>query len=61
MRWMGTRPNIAGGETDSVHAIGDVLGRSVFGANDGDCRNAQDAIDSFARALQEAADDLGVG
>ena len=59
--WMGTKPNIAGGEQDSSHAIGEVLGRSVFDANDGDCRNAQDAIDSFRRALQEAADDMGVG
>jgi len=59
--WMGTKPNIAGGETDSEHAFGEVLGRSVFGADNGDCLNVQEAIDSFRRALREAADDMGVG
>jgi len=59
--WMRTRPNLAGGEQDSVHAIGEVLARSIYGAHDCASSNQYGALDSFRRALQEAATDLGVG
>jgi hypothetical protein len=58
--WMRTRPNFAGGEQDSIHAIGEVLGRAVFGAGDEPRNSLQDVTNSFQRALMEAADDLGV-
>ena len=58
--WMRTRPNLAGGEQDSVHAIGEVFGRAVFGAGDEPRASMPDAINSFYRALLEAGNDLGV-
>ena len=59
--WMRTRPNLAGGEQNSVHAIGEVLGRSVFGPENCSSTTHHDALDFFRRALQQAADDMGVG
>ena len=58
--WMRTRPNLAGGEQNSVHAIGEVLGRSVFKAEDCSSSTVHDALEFFQQALQHAANDLGV-
>ena len=60
MGWMGTRPNMAGGEHDAVHAIGEVLGRGIFEAGDANRGNENDPIMAFRRALDVAADDMGV-
>ena len=57
--WMRTRPNLAGGEQNSVHAIGEVLGRSVFKAEDCSSSTVHDALEFFQQALQQAANDLG--
>jgi hypothetical protein len=59
--WMRTRPNLAGNEPNAVHAIGEVLARSIYGAHDCASSTLVDALDSFRRALQEAATDMGVG
>jgi hypothetical protein len=58
--WMRTRPNLAAEEQDTVYAIGEVLGRPVFGTHDRPSSTLHDALDLFQRALQEAANDLGV-
>jgi hypothetical protein len=57
--WMRTRPNLAGDTPDAVHAIGEVLGRSVFRPEESASCALHDAMDLFKRALQQAADDLG--
>jgi hypothetical protein len=57
--WMRTRPNLAGGEQNSVHAIGEVLGRSVFKTEDCSSSTVHDAMEFFQQALQQAANDLG--
>jgi hypothetical protein len=44
---------------DAVHAIGEVLGRSVFKPEESGSCGLHDALESFRRALQEAAEDLG--
>jgi len=59
--WMRTRPNLAGGEQDSVHAIGEVLARSIYQSNDCASTTLVDALETFQRALQVAATDMGVG
>ena len=59
--WMRTRPNLAGVTPDGVHAIGEILGRSVFGPEESASCALHDALELFQRALQEAAEDLGVG
>jgi len=58
--WMRTRPNLAAEEQDTVYAIGEVLGRPVFGTEDHPSSTLHDALDFFERALQQAAEDLGV-
>jgi len=58
--WMRVRPNLAAEEQDSVYAIGEVLGRSVFRIEDCPSYNMHDALELFQRALQQAAEDLGV-
>jgi hypothetical protein len=58
---MRTRPNLAGQEQEAVYAIGEVLGRPVFGMEDRSSSTLQDVLEFFQRALQEVADDLGVG
>ena len=58
--WMRTRPNLAGGEQNSVHAIGEVLGRSVFRPEESAPCVLHDALELLRRALQQAAEDLGV-
>ena len=58
--WMRTRPNLAGPEQESAYAIGEVLGRSVFGMENRASYSMHDAFESFWRALQEAARDLGM-
>ena len=58
--WMRIRPNLAGEEQNSVFGIGEVLGRPVFGTEDCPSLTLHDALDFFQRALQEAAEDLGV-
>ena len=58
--WMRTRPNLAGDTPDAVHAIGEVLGRSVFRPEESASCALHDALELFRRALQEAARDLGV-
>jgi hypothetical protein len=58
---MRTRPNLAGDTPDAVHAIGEVLGRSVFRPEESASCALHDALELFRRALQAAAEDLGVG
>jgi hypothetical protein len=58
--WMRTRPNLAESMPDAVHAIGEVLGRSVFRPEESASCALHDALESFRRALQEAAGDLGL-
>jgi hypothetical protein len=58
--WMRTRPNLAGEAPDAVHAIGEVLGRSVFPQEESSSRAHQDALELFRRVLQEAAEDMGL-
>lgn len=58
--WMRTRPNLAGEAPHAVHAIDEVLGRSVFKPEESNSCTLHDALESFRRALQEAAEDLGV-
>jgi hypothetical protein len=58
--WMRTRPNLAGDSPDAVHAIGEVLGRSIFRPEESTSCALHDALDFFHRALQKAAQDLGV-
>ena len=58
--WMRIRPNLAGPEQEAVYSIGEVLGRSVFGTDEHSSSTLHDALDFFQRALQEAAEDLGV-
>jgi len=57
--WMRTRPNLAGDTPDSIHAIGEVLGRSVFRPEECSSCALHDALESFRRAIQQAAEDLG--
>ena len=59
--WMRTRPNLAGEAPDAISATGEVLGRPVFTQEDSNTGALHDALESFRRALQEAAEDLGVG
>jgi hypothetical protein len=59
--WMRTRPNLAGEAPDAVHATGEVLGRPVFTQEESSSRALHDAVESFHRALLEAAEDLGLG
>jgi hypothetical protein len=59
--WMRTRPNLAGREQDSVYAIGEILGRPVFGIEDCPTYSLYEAFDLFQRVLQEAANDLKTG
>jgi hypothetical protein len=58
--WMRTRPNLAGETPDAVHATGEVLGRSVFTQEESNSCTLHDAQESFRRALQEAAEDIGL-
>jgi hypothetical protein len=58
--WMRVRPNLAAEEQDSIYAIGEVLGRPVYGTQDRPSSTLHDALEFFRRALQEAAEDLGV-
>jgi len=58
--WMRTRPNLAGEAPDAVHAIGEVLGRSVFRLEESSSCALHDALELFRRAIQEAAEDLVV-
>jgi len=58
--WMRTRPNLAGEAPDAVHATGEVLGRSVFTQEESKSFALPDAQESFRRALQEAAQDMGL-
>jgi len=58
--WMRTRPNLAGDTPDAVHAIGEVLGRSVFKPEESTSCALHDAMELFRRALQEAAEDMHV-
>ena len=58
--WMRTRPNLAGPEQEAVYAIGEVLGRPVFGIEDGPSYSMHDALELFRRALLQTADDLGI-
>jgi hypothetical protein len=58
--WMRTRPNLAGDMPDAVHAIGEVLGRSVLRPEESSSCALHDALESFRRALQEAAEDMHV-
>jgi hypothetical protein len=58
--WMRTRPNLAGETQDAVHTIGEILGRSVFKPEESSPCAPHAALESFRRALQEAAEDLGV-
>jgi len=56
--WMRTSPHLAAEEPDEVHAIGEVLGRSIFtGMVTGE---EAKAIEGLVKALKEAAGDLGV-
>ena len=57
--WMRTRPNLAGEAPDAVHAIGEVLGRSVFRPEESTSCALHDAMEFFGRFLLEAANDLG--
>ena len=59
--WMRTRPNLAGEAPDAVHATGEVLGHPVFTQEESKSCALHDALESFRRALREAAEDLGVG
>ena len=59
--WMRTRPNLAGDQPDGIHAIGEVLGRSVFRPEESPSCALHDALESFRWALQQASEDLGVG
>ena len=59
--WMRTRPNLAENMPEAVHAIGEVLGRSIFRPEECASCVLHDALELFRRALQEAAQDLGVG
>jgi len=58
--WMRTRPNLAGEAPDAVHATGEVLGRSVLTQEESNTGALPDAQESFRRALQEAAEDMGL-
>ena len=58
--WMRMRPNLAGPEQDSVYAIGEVLGRQIFHSEHGVSLALLDALESFGRALLEAAQDMGL-
>jgi hypothetical protein len=51
---------LAGDTPDAVHAIGEVLGKSVFRPEESPSIALHDALELFRRALQEAAEDLGV-
>ena len=57
---MRTRPNLAGEAPDAVHATGEVLGRSVFTQEESNTGALHDALESFRRALLEAAQDMGL-
>jgi len=59
--WMRTRPSLAAEDPDSVYAIGEVLARPVFTLEDRHSASMHDALELFRRALQQAAEDLGVG
>ena len=56
--WMRTNPHLAAEEPDRIHAIGEVLGRSIFTG----MVTMEDAkaVEGFVAALKEAAGDLGV-
>jgi hypothetical protein len=58
--WMRKKPNLAGDTPDAVHAIGEVLGRSVFRLGESASRAPDDALEIFRRAVQEAAEDMGL-
>ena len=55
---MRTRPNLAGEAPDAVHATGEVLGRAIFRPEESSSCALHDALESFRRALQEAAEDI---
>jgi hypothetical protein len=57
--WMRTRPNLAGEAPDDIHATGEVLGRPVFTQEESKSCALHDALESFWRALMEAAMDIG--
>ena len=56
--WMRTRPNLAGDTPDAIHATGEVLGRAIFRPEESSSCALHDALESFRRALQEAAEDI---
>jgi hypothetical protein len=58
--WMRTRPNLAGEAPDAVHAIGEVLGRPVFTLEESKSCALHNTLESFRRALQTAAEDMGL-
>jgi hypothetical protein len=59
--WMRARPNLAGDTPDAVHAIGEVLGRSVFKPEECASCALHDALESFRRALSLLLSILGMG
>jgi hypothetical protein len=56
--WMRTSPHLSAEDPDGVHAIGEVLGRSIFTGMV--TMEEAKAVEGFMKALKEAAGDLGV-
>ena len=56
--WMRTSPHLAAEEPDRIHAIGEVLGRSIFTGMV--TMEETKAVEGFVKALKEAAGDLGL-
>ena len=56
--WMRTSPHLSAEDPDGVHAIGEVLGRSIFTGMV--TVEETKAVEGFVKALKEAAGDLGL-
>ena len=56
--WMRTSPHLSAEDPDGVHAIGEVLGRSIFAGMV--TVEEANAVEGFVKALKEAAGDLRV-
>ena len=56
--WMRTSPHLSVEDPDGVHAIGEVLGRSIFTGMV--TVEETKAVEGFVKALKEAAGDLGL-
>jgi hypothetical protein len=57
--WMRTSPHLAAEEPDRIHAIGEILGRSIFTGMV--TVEETKAVEVFVKALKETGRDLGVG